>query len=159
MTSTKSHAVTVPTAEFQACLSPASFWGPEQLGPQPVWLEHAPFAFWLVGALRPRVLLELGTHGAYSYFSFCQAVRHLDLETRCYAVGTWSDDDHAGFYNDEVYAQVRARNDRLYSAFSTLVRSTFDRAISEFADWSIDLLHIDGRHSYADVKHDFETWK
>src|SRR6202008_4311008 len=60
-------------ALLRACLSAASFWWPRQLGPQPSWLEHAPFAFWLVGALRPRVLVELGTHGGFSYFTLCQA--------------------------------------------------------------------------------------
>jgi hypothetical protein len=144
---------------LRACLSPACFWPPEQLGPEPPWLEHAPFAFWLIEALRPRVLVELGTHGGYSYFSFCQAVRQLGLETRCYAVDTWKGDEHAGFYGEEVYAQVRARNDRLYAAFSTLIRSTFDEALPRFDDSTVDLLHIDGRHRYADVKRDFESWK
>ena len=141
---------------LQAFLSPASFWVPDQLGPQFAWLEHAPFAFWLIEALRPRVLVELGTHGGYSYFVFCQAIQRLKFETRCYAVDTWKGDSHAGFYGEEVYQRLRNYHDQHYPAFSTLIRSSFDEALRHFSDGTIDLLHIDGQHLYQDVKHDFE---
>src|ERR1043166_1004550 len=141
------------------CLSPASFRIPEQIGPQPSWLEHAPFAFWLVDVLQPRTLVELGTHGGFSYFALCEAVQRCRLEARCYAVDTWSGDEHAGYYGEDVYLGVKRHNDQRYAAFSTLVRSTFDAAVEHFSDGSIDLLHVDGRHFYDDVKHDFETWR
>jgi Methyltransferase domain/Glycosyl transferases group 1 len=141
------------------CLSPASFRIPERIGPQPSWLEHAPFAFWLVDALGPGILVELGTHGGFSYFALCEAVQRCRLEARCYAVDTWSGDEHAGYYGEDVYLGVKRHNDQRYAAFSTLVRSTFDAAVEHFSDGSIDLLHIDGRHFYDDVKHDFETWQ
>ena len=59
----------------------------------------------------------------------------------------------------EVYQKVRRHHDRHYSAFSRLIRSTYDEAVAQFSDGTVDLLHIDGRHFYEDVKHDFEAWR
>lgn len=123
------------------------------------WQAHIPFAMDLVRALRPRVLVELGTHKGDSYFAFCEAVRAAGLDTACYAVDTWKGDAHAGLYGENVYAGVERTNAERYAAFSTLVRSTFDEALDRFADGSVDLLHIDGLHTYDAVAHDFNTWR
>ncbi|MGO0616023.1 class I SAM-dependent methyltransferase [Leclercia adecarboxylata] len=133
------------------------FWRPSYIA-QSAWLEHIPFAFWLVDTLRPRKIVELGTHYGSSYFSFCQAITKLDLETQCYAVDTWGGDEHAGQYGEEVYRQVSEYNQQHYSDFSTLVRSTFEQALEHFPQGSIDLMHIDGLHTLEAVRHDFESW-
>jgi hypothetical protein len=116
-------------------------------------------AFWLIQAIRPRVIVELGTHFGFSYLAFCQAVQQSGLATRCYAVDTWKGDEHAGFYGEEVFASLSATNDENYSAFSRLLRVRFDDALPHFADGEIDLLHVDGRHRYEDVLEDYGSWR
>ena len=139
-------------------IGPASFWMPMHLL-ESAWHEHSPFAFWLMEAAKPSCFVELGTHTGFSYLAFCQAVQHLEFKTSCYAVDTWIGDDHAGFYGEEVFAALAGINERAYSGFSRLIRSLFDEALPYFPDSSIDLLHIDGRHAYEDVRHDFESWR
>ena len=122
------------------------------------WSGHLPFANDLVASLHPGLLVELGTHYGESYFGLCQAVQTSQIPCRCFAVDTWHGDQHAGFYADDVFAEVNAYNQQTYASFSTLIRATFDQASAQFERSSIDLLHIDGLHTYSAVKHDFDTW-
>jgi len=122
------------------------------------WVGHSPFAAWVIQEVCPRIFVELGTHCGHSYFSFCQSVAAAGLTTQCYAVDTWEGDAHAGQYGDTIFAEVNAHNASNYAAFSRLLRMTFDEAGAHFPDGSIDLLHIDGLHTYEAVRHDFEAW-
>ena len=123
------------------------------------WYGHVPFAYWIMTALRPRRFVELGTHNGVSYAAFCDAASRAGLDTRCFAVDTWLGDEHAGHYGENVYNDLREFHDARYAAFSDLIRSTFDQAREYFEDGTIDLLHIDGCHSYEAVRHDFDQWR
>ncbi|MEJ0077904.1 MAG: class I SAM-dependent methyltransferase [Alphaproteobacteria bacterium] len=144
------------SAHRESFVSQAAYWMPDLINGS-AWLEHAPFGFWIVSALRPRMIVELGVHGGFSYSVFCQGVQRLHLAARCFAIDTWRGDEQAGYYGDEVYDAVYSHN-RRYDTFSRLIRSDFSDACGEFADGSIDLLHIDGCHGYEAVRRDFETW-
>jgi hypothetical protein len=137
---------------------PIAFAHPLRMDGTSAWIEHIPFGMFMIDILRPRVLVELGTHTGVSYCAFCQAVKRLGLNTRCYAVDTWEGDMHAGYYGPEILADLRAHHDPLYGDFSRLVQGKFDAALMHFVDGSVDLLHIDGLHTYEDVRHDFEAW-
>jgi len=155
MPGTENEVANMDLADF---VSMSSFWPPEHVCQPYSWVGHIPFAFWIVEASRPDVLVELGTHTGNSYFSFCQAVKRLSLPTLCHAVDTWEGDEHAGFYGEDVFQAVAGRNRLEYDSFSRLIRSRFDEAHTGFENESIDLLHIDGLHTYEAVKHDFERW-
>jgi glycosyltransferase involved in cell wall biosynthesis len=143
---------------FRADLQPLS-WQPRLLDKPSAWWGHVPFAFWVTTECKPRLLVELGTHHGVSYSAFCEAILRSRLDTRAYAVDTWGGDAQTGFYGNDIYEELRAFNHSNYAAFSELLRVTFDEASRYFSDGSIDLLHIDGFHSYASVRHDFELWR
>lgn len=132
---------------------------PQRLGKPSGWWGHVPFAAWIVEAVRPQLLVELGTHHGVSYAAFCEAVQHAGLPTRCYAVDHWQGDAHAGVVGDEVHAELETFNRQRYAAFSELVRLPFDEALDRFEDGAIDLLHIDGFHTFEAVQHDYVRWK
>ena len=122
------------------------------------WHAHIPFASFCIELLAPRTLVELGTWKGDSYCAFAQAVATLGLQTRCFAVDTWKGDEHTGPYGIEVLEELRRHHDPLYGDFSTLLQMPFDDALARFEDGSVDLLHIDGYHTYESVSHDFRAW-
>src|SRR6185503_10658258 len=121
------------------------------------WCMHLPFAYDLMRELAPEVFVELGVKQGESYFAFCQSAADHKINVRCYGVDSWLGDVQTGNLDPEIQHEV-ARYNWLYSSFSELKVMLFAEAVGDFADESIDLLHIDGTHTYADVKSDFEAW-
>ena len=146
------------TTHFDVLDYPLALHMPQRLTDVTSWHPHIPLAFTLMQLLRPKRVVELGTHKGDSYCAFCQAVDTLDLDTVCYAIDTWAGDGQAGYYGTEVLAELQAYHDPRYGRFSSLIQGLFDDALDRFEDQTIDLLHIDGLHTYEAVKHDFETW-
>jgi len=99
------------------------------------WLGFAPFAFWLVDALRPARVVEIGTTSANSYFSFCQALSALQIPAEALAL-----------VNDDLWS--RKRKIQLIQSHNSLHFAGFSKVISArnaeegIDEASIDLLHI-----------------
>jgi predicted O-methyltransferase YrrM len=134
----------------------------ERLSPRllksPWWIGHIPFAFELIARLRPRILVELGTYSGSSFAAFCQAVEACGLDTRCYGVDLWEGDVHMGKFDESLYREISEYLETNYRSIATLMRKDFNEASALFADKSVDLLHIDGTHTYEAVSNDFHTW-
>jgi hypothetical protein len=93
------------------------------------WFAHLAFANDLIAALRPSLLVELGTVSGDSYFGFCQSILEHGLDCVCYGVLASTDE----------CSRLKSYNTH-YEAFSYLLDS--DQASRRFSENSIDLLHI-----------------
>lgn len=124
----------------------------------PWWIGHIPFAFELIGRQRPRILVELGTYSGSSFAAFCQAAEACGAGTKCYGIDLWEGDIHMGRFDEELFAEVSGYMAANHPGTAVLVRKDFNAAVADFADGSIDFLHIDGTHTYEAVANDFRTW-
>lgn len=123
------------------------------------WIGHVPVMFALVRLLKPRTFVELGVDKGTSFFAACQATAKWETGTTCFAVDNWVGDAHAGLHEDTVFNEFRELLEHKYVGFASYIRDDFDNALNSFDDGTIDLLHIDGFHTYDAVQHDYETWK
>lgn len=145
--------------DFELPLARCAWLEPHNLSSPAPWAGHIPFAAWLMALMRPRTLVELGVYSGISYLSFCQVAMQRQIPLRAWGVDTWQGDAHAGSYDGAAILRIlREQHDARYGHFSTLLQKTFDEALADIADGSVDLLHIDGLHTYEAVRHDFESW-
>lgn len=110
--------------------SRAMFWRPKYLA-ESDYLEHIPFYFWLIEAQESRLILEPDLQSASSYFSMCQAMDKLNLDSRCIATigDSCNDKELIDDYNYENYRE-----------FSFLLSETLQDVIYDIDDHSIDTL-------------------
>jgi hypothetical protein len=151
------HPRATPSVDFAKLVTP-TYLGPRierYLGDS--WSMHLPFAYDLMRHLAPEVFVELGVKQGESYFSFCQSAAENQINVQCYGVDSWRGDIQTGELDPEIQKEVAEYNWR-YSSFSELKVMFFSEALPDFVDGTIDLLHIDGTHTYQDVKTDFESW-
>lgn len=122
------------------------------------WVDHLPFAYDIVESLRPKLVVELGVYNGLSFFTFCQSMAENDVDGVAYAIDTWKGDEHTDAYDDSIYNDVQSHAREHYRGFTYLLRMYFNEALRHFDENSIELLHIDGMHTYDAVKEDFTNW-
>ncbi len=121
------------------------------------WAPHAPLLRFLMTVAQARRYVELGTYNGMSLLSAVQASRPID-GSQCIGIDTWAGDEHVGTYHEDVFLGFRDRARAVAPDDLLFIRASFDEARILFAPGSIDVLLIDGLHTYDAVKNDFESW-
>lgn len=124
------------------------------------WSGHRRFVYDLVANIRPECIVELGSYYGCSAFTFLQALKDFDMKSYFYAIDTWEGDSFTeNDYKENIYDSYKNIQEKLFAGQNAIMkRMTFDKACCDFEEESIDLLHIDGSHTYEDCRHDFEKW-
>lgn len=117
------------------------FWRPRFIVDTPQ-MQHAPFLFWLVAALRPLNVAVFGSGNGAAQFALCQAMDKLNLAGCCLGIGFWADQNtgKAG----PVPATLRDHASQLYDDIvHWRIESSPREALAAIAPGSLDLLFID----------------
>lgn len=114
------------------------------------WRGLEPFAHCLVRVMKPKLIVELGVDYGFSLIELARYNPGLTI-----GVDHFGGDANAGYRNikDKAVSNVEASGLNI-----RIIQQKFDDAVVDFEDGEIDILHVDGLHEFAYVKHDFETW-
>lgn len=117
------------------------------------WKGHRKFAEWLVNRTNPEVIVDLGVDNGFSTFCFgTPRIGHV------YGVDSFEGDPCAGKRDIRTYWGVLQVQEELKMRDNiTFIKCYFDELATVW-NKPIDILHIDGNHSYEAVKEDFFTW-
>lgn len=128
----------------------------EYLGPyKSAWEGHIYYIYNEIPIWKPKVIVELGVYYGHSLATMAESCRDNELKTKLYGIDHFQGDEHAGKFGKEI-ENVATECLKQYDNVK-LIKKTFNSALKGW-DKPIDLLHIDGRHFYEDIKEDFENW-
>ena len=123
------------------------------------WTGHRKFAEFLVEKKNPDVIVELGVDYGYSTFVFANALQNKTGtgtgSGTMYGIDLFAGDMHTGYRN--TYKTV---TDNIAEHNLTQVKIIKGEFSEVAKTWTlpIDVLHIDGLHTFDAVKTDYETW-
>jgi len=121
------------------------------------WAGHARYALTLQFTLKPNIIVDLGVDYGFSTFLFGM----LKIG-RVYGVDLFEGDIHAGNHSDaeqHVYKIQREIRRKFKNNAVEIIKSSFDEAAANWKHGKINLLHIDGLHTYEAVKNDWDKWR
>lgn len=136
---------------------PSFYFTPKYLSDIQSWHGHVFFVHDLISEIKPSKIVELGVHKGDSLFSMAQSCKDLNCKTTLYGIDHWKGDSQAGKVDDFIFRNVSSISNNYFKNI-TLIKSAFDDALKCFDDDSLDIIHIDGYHSYEASKNDFESW-
>lgn len=110
------------------------------------WSGHRRFGYDLVSYYEPENLVELGSFYGCSTFAFMQAVKKNNLKTIIYPIDLWEANDKFTLhdYEQDVYGFFKGIYMNEFSDINVkMMKMSFEEALCNFEDCSIDILHID----------------
>ena len=115
-----------------------------------VWIGHRDFAEWLVSYLKPKTSVELGVDWGFSSFVFANALSYVNVFGKVYGIDLFTGER-------DTYGSVKENCTHYNINNLEIIKGDFTE-VSKTWTLPIDILHIDGFHTYDAVKNDFTNW-
>jgi hypothetical protein len=117
------------------------------------WNGHFDFAIDLTKVISPKIIVELGVDWGFSMFSFA-----YPKIGEVYGIDWFQGDPHAGLRDTKQYVlDLYTKLKNKYKINVNIIKGDFTDISTIWAK-KIDILHIDGFHSYESVSQDFYNW-
>jgi len=123
------------------------------------WEGHILYIYNQIQEWKPKTVVELGVYLGHSLATMAEGCRDVGVDTKLYGVDHFQGDEHAGMFGPEIEQIAMGALNQYPNV--TVIKKTFNEALKDWKqreDTTIDLLHIDGRHFYEDIKEDFGNW-
>jgi hypothetical protein len=124
---------------------------PELYNLQSAWIGHEQFAEWLVKRVQPKVTVDLGVDYGFSLFALA-----LPKIGTVYGIDSFEADAHAGHHADNYDVVLKFKEDHNFYNVE-IIKGWFSK-LAETWDKQIDILHIDGLHTYDAIREDWINW-
>jgi len=115
-------------------------------------ISHRKFIKWLIETNNPETIVELGVD--YGYSSFLMS---LYSKGKVYGIDSYDERSHI-YRKEDDYQFVLDVAKKLKLDNFVLIKDFFDN-VAKTWDKKIDVLHIDGHHSYENSRNEFNDWK
>ena len=114
----------------------------------PPLIEHTPLFFFLIDTIKPKSIVTCGITDTEFYLALFQALKTLDLDCGCYAVGSSASTLKKNMKDYEGHQPFISQLDPLLNRFIDI---THDDILNYISAGSIDLLIIEGKGSQEDI--------
>jgi hypothetical protein len=123
------------------------------------WAGLGTIGYEIVAHFKPKRIVELGSFGGFSTCALGLALRDLGQGGVIFAVDSWMGDQHTGPIGEEVFKSFLEKRKKLDLEHTiSPLRMTFEEA-SKQINPTIDLLHVDGLHTFRAVSQDFKCFR
>ena len=118
---------------------------------QSAWVGHEEFAIWLVNKVRPETTVDLGVDYGFSLYAL--AIPRIG---EVYGIDSFEADAHAGDHPDNYNIVMQFKEKHKFDNVH-VIKGWFQEIVKI---WSkpIQILHIDGLHTYDAITDDWKHW-
>ena len=121
-------------------------------------MAHTSFLYDLVEAVRPALLVDVGTGAGIAFSVACQSMRDHDVDGLGYAIDSWADDEAKAEDDPTRWASLNAFLRAHFRGVAYLMKMASADALQHFAPRSIGILRLSSERSGAPLAALVEHW-